>query len=234
MEAPVSLDDQLREDLRASALAVPNDMDTALSSVRRRAARQQRTRRVIAGAVTAVLVAVVAVALSTGVVPSLGETPQPAGTAPMTNQSRSTAGPPAGVDSTLTGEWQSATLPAEHFSAAIRAAGLGRTTASHVLAGAHTWVVQLTFGTSLTVETWDPADPSDSLRLSPQYGYRVMSGHRLVVTALASPARWSFSYRLSGDRLLLHYLRATAGSGSELETARFVAWAAQPLTLVHF
>jgi hypothetical protein len=230
----MSLDDQLREDLRASARAVPNDMDTALSSVRRCAARQRRTRRVIAGAVTAVLVAVIGVALSRGVLPSLGETPRPAGTAPMTGQSASTTRPTAGVDSTLTGEWQSAALPAEHFTAAIRAAGLDRTTASHVLAGAHTWLVQLTFGTSLTVETWDPADPSGSLRLSPQYGYRVLPGHRLVVTALASPARWSFSYRLSGDRLLLHYLRATAGSGPGLDTARFVAWAAEPLTLVHF
>jgi hypothetical protein len=228
----MSLDDRLREDLRASARTVPNDMDTALVSVRRRAARQQRTRRVIAGAVTAVLVAVVGVAVSRGVLPSLGETPQPAGTAPPTGQSASTARPTAGVDGTLTGEWQSAARPAESFRTAIRAAGLGRTASSHVLAGARRWIVQLTFGTSLTVETWDPADPSGSLRLSPQYAYHVMSGHRLVVSALSSPARWSFSYRLSGDRLLLHYLSATAGSGNGLTTARFVAWAAEPLRLV--
>jgi hypothetical protein len=230
----MSLDDELREGLRQSAHTLPAHIDAALLSVRRRAVRQQQTRRVIAGTVTAVLVAVAGVALSRGVLPSLGETHQPAGTAPTTGQSASSAGPAPGVDSTLTGEWQSAAQPAEHFRAAIRAAGLGRTTASHVLEGAHSWVVQLTFGTSLTVETWDPADPSGSLRLSTQYGYRVLPGHRLVVTALASPARWSFSYRLSGDRLLLHYLRATSGSGNGLETAQFAAWAAEPLTLVHF
>jgi hypothetical protein len=229
----MSLDDELREGLRQSAHTLPAHIDAALLSVRRRAARQQRTRRVIAGTVSAVLVAVAGVALSRGVLPSLGETHQHAGTARPTGQSASSAGPAPGVDGTLTGEWQSAAQPAEHFRAAIRAAGLGRTTASHVLEGAHSWVVQLTFGTSLTVETWDPADPSGSLRLSTQYGYRVVPG-RLVVTALASPTRWSFSYRLSGDRLLLHYLRATPGSGNGLETARFVAWAAEPLTLVHF
>lgn len=230
----MGFDSRLRDDLQDKARSLPNDIDTALSAVRRQAARRQRSRLVIAGTVVFVLLAVVGVSASKGLIRSTDEPPQPSGPSTTTHQSVPTGRVQAGGGDPLTGEWQSAPLPAQRFRAAISAAGIGPTTATQVISGTRTWVVQLTFDTTLTVETWDPADPSASLRLSTHYAVRLLPRHRLVFTAFDASRRWYFSYQLSGNRLLLRYIAAWPESSDGLETARFAAWAAAPTTRVHY
>jgi hypothetical protein len=231
----MDFDRQLREALDDHARGLPNDTDTALLAVRRVAARRRRERLVTA-AIVAIVVLVAGGAASSRVLRwGAGETPDPAAPATASHQRVHSSGAVAGgTGDPLVGEWQSAVVTAQRLGAAMSDAGFGRPTTRRVLAGARTWVVQMTFGTTLTVETWSAADPSGSLRLSTEYAFRSLRGRRLVVRAFDSSARWSFSYRLSGDRLLLHYRAARRASADGLETARFVAWASAPMTLVHY
>jgi hypothetical protein len=174
----------------------------------------------------------VGIVVSRGIVQSMGGPTGPAGPPTPTHRHTSTAGVSAAAGDPLTGEWQSPALPAPYFRAAISAAGFSPSTARQVMTGARRWVVQMTFGTTLTVETWDPAEPSASLRLSTQYAFRVLPDHRLAVTAFGSGSRWSFSYQITGDRLRLRY---SGASTDDLEAAGFAAWAAAtPMRLVHY
>jgi hypothetical protein len=86
---------------------------------------------------------------------------------------------------------------------------------------------------ALVVQTSDPTNPGSSLRTSDLYLYRLLPGHRLLVTSTDPGTRWVFSYRLDGDRLTVSFLRAVPTPPDDNTTAQLLAWTYAPLTLIH-
>ncbi|MDX6308327.1 MAG: hypothetical protein QOI06_1373 [Nocardioidaceae bacterium] len=225
-------DEQLRVDLRREAEALPSDEGTALTAIYGRAARRRRIVRVARGAVVVTLVLTVAVTVSARFIQNVGKSPGPASRpTPTAHTSTSPQVVPA-AGSSLIGEWQSGSIPVVRLSSDLTSAGVSSADAERLFSGARQWVVQMTFSTSLGVQTWDPAKPGATLKLHEDFSYRLLPGSRIVVTMPHPTTSWYLSYRLARNQLHLHFLQAR-GKTDAAETARFRAWTTEPLTLVH-
>lgn len=229
------IDGPLREELTRAAAAFRPDAEAAFQRVVKGEARSRRNRRITAVSLAAVVVVAGAVTMSKISVIDLGRTPGPATQQTVTTRPDHTnGGPQATPTNPPTGEWQSVALPVLGFRQAMLRAGADPSTAGRVLGGARHWVVQMTFTSTLVVETWDPARPTTSLQISKPYGIRTLPGHRLAILSLqpGNNTRWMVGYRRSADRLQLDDLGVSTATNSD-DAARFAGWASTPLTLVH-
>ena len=229
------IDDPMREELARAGAAFRPDAEAAFERVVEREARGRRHRRIAAVSIAAVIVVGTGVTMSKTSVIDLGRTPGPATHQTVTTHPDNTNG---GRQTTpidpLTGEWQSVALTSMAFRQAMLSAGATPANASRVLAGVKHWVVQMTFRSTLVVETWDPARPTTSLQISKPFGVRMLPGNRLAILSLqpGNNTRWMVGYRRSADHLQLHDLGVSAATSSD-DAAKFAGWASAPLTLVH-
>lgn len=228
---------RLRDELNRATESVLIDTSAALARVVATAGRRQRARHAMLAVAAAVLVVVGAVGVSHLEQEHLGKSPGPAnrstGLGPLVRGDQHAAS-----RTVLTGEWQSDAAPAQQVRAAMTASGVSPALVNRTVGKSRRWFVQMTFGqdqtiASLVVQTSDPTSPGTSLETSDIYLYRLLPGHRLIVTPRHPGGRWVFSYRIAGDTLHLQLIRSTPSPSADRTTALFVAWTFAPLTLVH-
>lgn len=233
----MALEQRLRDELGRSADSVRFDTDAALGHVIVTARRRQRMRRttLAVGAVALVMAGVIGITQTD--LAGLRQSPGPANqTTRPTQPVGSAAGGHAYTRTDIFGEWQTVPYSSQRVRSAVASAGLTREDADNVLEDAQRWRVQANFTTGtggpvVVFNTWDPGNAVASLRISDQFPYATGPHNRLVLTPISSSSRWVFSYRVTGDRLQLHFLSASP----QLEhatLAMIIAWTAAPLTLV--
>jgi hypothetical protein len=116
----------------------------------------------------------------------------------------------------LVGTWDTGPIPLAKIRAALIAHGYSASQASHMFQTFHmskSWEWNLSFyrenGVPFQIlRNWDPTTQS-----KPVYGdhgpYKLLSGHRFVARGVDPPTNtWltTFSYRVTGTRLTLHYI----------------------------
>jgi hypothetical protein len=229
----MTTDDQLRDELLRDGQRFRPDPDVALDNVVRREVVSRRRRRVTGLAAVLAAAAVIGVVVSRGALPSLARQPGPT-TQPTTPGHTRSVNLPQARTGPLAGEWQSAGVPVPQLRKSVRAAGVDAATASHVLGKAGSLVVQMSFGATLRVETWDPARPSRTLSVSEQYLVRALSGHRLELTPLATGEsfRAVLGYQRSGDGLHLTLQTMSGRDATAKRKANFAVWTAIALSPV--
>ena len=231
----MATEERLRDELNWAASSVGTDTPAALVRVLATARRRQRVRRAALVVAAVALVVVGAFGITHADLVSLGQPPPPANSPHDLSQPTDMH---AEARTRLTGEWQTAAIPAAQVRSVLTAAGIGSAVVDRTIGDSRRWFVQMTFnqneGTAeLVVQTSDPTRPGTSLRISDTYLYRLLPGNRLLIAPKHPGSRWVFTYRLDGDALRLELVRAASSPLDDRTLARFVAWTFAPLTLVH-
>ncbi len=234
----MALEQRLHDELNAAADTFRPDTEGALVQVVQTNRRRQRVRRGAMALGAAGLVFVAVVGLTQSELTGLHGAPGPT--------AHSTAPPPGpgpGSDDhayhrdPIYGEWQTGSLASEGVQSAITSAGVDENVARQELRDTSRWRVQVNFqqgigGAVAVFDTWDPTDPAATLDIGDEFPYTSLPGHRLRLSPRSTGDSWVFSYRITGDRLQLHLVRASPALAAR-DAAMVTAWTSAPFILVH-
>ncbi len=230
----MSLEQQLREELSRSAEPIRSDPGGRRDEVVRTARHRRRVQRLVVASAVVAVVATGAVGLphldvANREVPPATSTwpPDPTGLATSVFDYHST------VRDRLTGDWATGPIPSRRVRVAIKAAGLTDADATDILKDARLWQTRMTFqitgGTTVQIRAWDASGgPVQQIPVEDN-PYTLIGPNTLVLTRRASVTQLTFTYRVQGGRLFLHFEKAQPRPLSDAATAAMIAWTAAPL-----